>query len=361
MDERRCIIVEPFYGGSHKQLLNTVFGDVSSRPYTSIYTLPAKKWHWKARTSALYFSQQIPLVEKGSTNTTIFASSVLNLAELVALRPDLAACRKLLYFHENQLQYPLQKSQQRDFQYGYNQILSGLVADINLFNSRYNMESFLEKIPSFLKTVPDGRADAQQIVETLRIKSRLLYFALDLPPLDNYLSISKGDVLHIVWPHRWEHDKDPNTFFQVLEDMKTEQLAFRVSILGEKYNETPEVFKRMQEVMGDYIVEWGYQESKEKYYQVLSSAHVVVSTALHEFFGVAMLEAVHFGCYPLAPHGLAYPEHFPEECLYRTTSQLTKKLRYFSRYPHKTTKFKLDVSKYSWQTLREEYEQVLAG
>ena len=55
----------------------------------------------------------------------LFCSSVLNLADLVALRPDLAKLsRKVIYFHENQLAYPVQKVQERDYQYGYNQILS---------------------------------------------------------------------------------------------------------------------------------------------------------------------------------------------------------------------------------------------
>jgi len=57
----------------------------------------------------------------------VFSSSVLNLAELVALVPLLVSCRKILYFHENQLQYPVRKDQNRDFQYGYNQILSWYV------------------------------------------------------------------------------------------------------------------------------------------------------------------------------------------------------------------------------------------
>lgn len=54
----------------------------------------------------------------------IFTSSVLNLAELIALRPDLARVRKIVYFHENQLVYPVRKVQDRDFQFGYNQILT---------------------------------------------------------------------------------------------------------------------------------------------------------------------------------------------------------------------------------------------
>ena len=56
---------------------------------------------------------------------TLFTSSVLNLAELVALRSDLAPLRKVVYFHENQLVYPVvRRRQERDFQFAYNQILS---------------------------------------------------------------------------------------------------------------------------------------------------------------------------------------------------------------------------------------------
>lgn len=111
--------MEPFYGGSHKQLLDTVLHQTKLQ--FDLFTLPAKKWHWRARTSALYFSQVIPLEHK---YTVLFTSSVLNLAELLGIRRDLNECRKIVYFHENQLVYPVREIKERDCQYGLNQIMT---------------------------------------------------------------------------------------------------------------------------------------------------------------------------------------------------------------------------------------------
>jgi len=67
---------------------------------------------------------QMKVPDELSCCRVLFCSSVLNLAELVALRPDLQLLKKIIYFHENQLIYPVKKQQDRDFQFGYNQILS---------------------------------------------------------------------------------------------------------------------------------------------------------------------------------------------------------------------------------------------
>jgi len=50
--------------------------------------------------------------------------------------------------------------------------------------------------------------------------------------------------------------------------------------------------------LNNHIVHWGYLESRDAYYEALSEADVVVSTAQHEFYGVAMLVGyVFFKCH----------------------------------------------------------------
>ncbi|KAG1710442.1 Glycosyltransferase-like domain-containing protein 1 [Nymphon striatum] len=311
--EASILLIEPFYGGSHKQLIDLLLSEYGSN--AKLYTLSAKKWHWRARTASLYLADVIPDIH---SFRVLFTTSVLNMAELIALRPDLSQLYKILYFHENQLCYPVQNVKERDFQYGYNQILSSLVVDKVIFNSHYNQESFINGIKKHLTLLPDYRPSSEDKVNKIRKKSSVLYFPLQIPEkIDyNYKRVENStEPLIILWPHRWEHDKAPQTFFEAIYKLKNEGIPFKLYILGESFTNIPLEFQTAKVELADHILKWGYLETKDDYIKSLIEADVVVSTSIHEFFGVSMLEAISYGCYPVCPNRLVYPEFIPRKIL----------------------------------------------
>ncbi|XP_053664823.1 glycosyltransferase-like domain-containing protein 1-like [Anopheles marshallii] len=318
----QILILEAFYGGSHKQLIDVLVKNFTEEEY-DLLTIPAKKWHWCARMSALHFAGCIPAIHQ---YRTIFCSSVLNLSELIGMRTDLASCRKVVYFHENQLCYPVRDSKQRDVQYGINQITSCLCADIVLFNSRYNMTSFLESVQSFLNGVPN--MSFKGVRDRIAPKCEVLYFPIEFGNLSTRSIKGEGTdnkPLHIIWPHRWEHDKNPEQLAEALLALQEKGVNFHISILGERFETIPNCFETIRDQLHGKVVQFG-PLSRAEYLRTLAEGDVVLSTALHEFYGVAMLEAVYSGCVPLAPNRLVYTELYPSDKLFNTTAQLVKQL-----------------------------------
>jgi len=48
-----ALVIEPFYGGSHKQLITLLTSDLFAPGQSALYTLPAKKWKWWVALKAL--------------------------------------------------------------------------------------------------------------------------------------------------------------------------------------------------------------------------------------------------------------------------------------------------------------------
>jgi len=168
-------------------------------------------------------------------------------------------------------------------------------------------------------------------------------------------------------------------FARVLVELKSRGFNFCVSMLGKACLDFPETLTRAKEELGDKVLHWGYVESKEEYISILHRADVVVSTAKHEFFGVAMyvkfsyyqnflnltflfrMEAVICGCYPLCPDDIVYPEIYPKACLYKNQEDLISRLSHFCQFPknagsqYKSLNF--DFDRFSDVNLLPEYKK----
>jgi len=325
------VIVENFCGGSHARFVELIAAFVQERAEVVRCTLPAKKWHWRLRASALWAAAVIPRCD-GRTGTLV-ASSMLNLAELLALRPDVRNLRLVVYFHENQLVFPIQRPaaggglaltslaggggtgaapEDRDFQFGWAQVLTCAVASVVAFNSAYNRDSFLAAIPALCRLIPDKsqRPAPGPLVDAIRARSVVAHFPVPRRIVGSCPVPPPGARLRIVWPHRWEYDKGPDDFFAALQELHGAGQDFEVAVVGEAFAEVPPVFAAAHAWLtaAGKVCHWGFVPSADAYHGLLTSCDVVVSTALHEFFGVSTVEAVQHGCWPLVPEALAYPE-----------------------------------------------------
>ena len=354
----KFLFLEPFYGGSHRDFADGWIKH--SRHRFDLFTLPARFWKWRMRGAALYLARK---VKNPAEYDGLVTSSLLSLSDLKALWG--ADCpRALVYFHENQLSYPLPPGETMDYQFGFTDVTTGLAADRVLFNSQTHMDAFFGSLPGFIKMMPEYRPN--WVVDQIQSKATVLYpgcnypagpvklrpWNLDEPPL-------------IIWNHRWEFDKSPKTFFAALESVLSAGIEFRLALLGENFQVVPKPFLTAKETFGEKIVHYGYEGSKEKYRDWLKQGFIVVSTAIQENFGISIVEAIRHGCYPLLPNSLSYPEVIPEEyhadCLYNSQEELVEKLRRIlatpGEYLDKRGELASHMEKYSWEVVIDKYDK----
>lgn len=247
----------------------------------------------------------------------IFATSLVSLGDLVAQLPRAwRSAVTVLYMHENQLVYPVQggdASGDRDLQYPVTNLMSMLSADVVMFNSQWNRDSFLEGIGEVAGRSPESAL--KNVGSELRERCAVLWPPVELPDVEDVPAREPGRVLHnapvVVWPHRWEHDKGPDELLRVARRVR-DRMPLKWVLLGEQFREVPEPMRLFIDEFRDDIVHCGRIQDRAAYLEMLASCDWVLSTAAHEFFGMAVVEALWMGCLPWLPDRLSYPELIPE-------------------------------------------------
>jgi glycosyltransferase involved in cell wall biosynthesis len=311
----RILALEPWYGGSHRRFLDGLVRH--SRHEIRPLTMTARTWKWRMQGAAVTLAERArEAVADGWAPDVLFSTGMVNLPAFLALTRDLFARTPVVhYFHENQLTYPLREDTPRDYTYAYINYLSALAADRVVFNSQFHHDAFFEALPDLLRRFPDYTHLGT--LPRLRAAASVLQLGLDLDGLDAVRADAQARRVRepgppvLLWNHRWEYDKDPEAFFRVVNRLDDTGLRFRLILAGQTFSEQPPAFETGFRRYAERVLHYGYAESFEEYAALLHRSDLVVSTSIHEFFGISMLEAIHCGCHPLLPNRLTYPELIP--------------------------------------------------
>lgn len=289
-----------------------------------VLSLPPRHFSWRVRGNPLYWSiAEREVLERGYD--LLIATSMVDLATLRGLVPGLARIPAVLYFHENQFAYPQDRAQQNLLEAQMVSLYASLAADRVVFNSQYNRSSFMLGCDALLRRLPDRVPPG--IVDSLQAKSVVLPVPL-IPqaPRENeptqlwpgLTDAYPSRPLRLLWVGRFEYDKGGDGLYKVLNALEEMGFDYELAIVGQQFRNSPKVFATIEQKFASRLVQFGYVKSIVDFRQYLSDADIVLSTAVHEFQGLAVLEAVESGCLPVVPGRLVYPEIFSGEYLYES-------------------------------------------
>jgi glycosyltransferase involved in cell wall biosynthesis len=311
----KVLLLSAYDAQSHRhwrELLVSAFSEIE----WTVLTLPPRYFNWRIRGNSLSwaFGERKTLEQNYDM---ILATSMVDLSTLRGFVPALSFIPTLLYFHENQFAFPKNERQFESVEPKMLNLYSALAADHLAFNSDYNRHTFITGVDELLGKMPDYVPP--QISSQLLKKSSIL----PVPLLDSIFAereAQSNGVLSLVWNHRWEYDKAPERFFGAVKRVLNSGVLVDLHIVGQQFRKQPAVFEEMKSYLEHRfpgrLKHWGYIESLSEYRNLLSYTDVVISTAIHDFQGLAVLEAVAAGCVPLLPRRLCYQEWVDDGFLY---------------------------------------------
>lgn len=311
----KVLLLSAYDAQSHRhwrEVLVSAFCDIN----WTILTLPPRYFNWRIRGNSLSwaFSERKTLEKNYDL---VVATSMVDLSALRGFVPALSFAPTLLYFHENQFAFPKNEGQFESVEPGILNLYSAVAADHLAFNSEYNRHTFIQGVDKLLGKMPDYVPTG--ISDQLLKKSSIL----QVPLFDDVFAERKASstsVLSLVWNHRWEYDKAPERFFSAVQRVLSSGVLVDLHIVGQQFRKQPAIFEEMKDYLESrfpgVLKHWGYIESLSEYRKLLANTDVVISTAIHDFQGLAVLEAVAAGCVPLLPRRLCYEEWFNGDFLY---------------------------------------------
>jgi len=120
----------------------------------------------------------------------------------------------------------------------------------------------------------------------------------------------------VVFPHRYDFEKNPSIFLDVAEKLQGQNINFIITT-GRKGTAIGNAdVKRAIKLHKKRIIYIKAGMTKLQYYQTLLNSKVVFSSAKQDTIGNCILESVALGCTPVVNTGVSYEEFLPKKYIY---------------------------------------------
>jgi len=326
-------------------------------------SLPGRYFNWRIRGNALTWGLGERKVLEQHYDMVV-ATSMVDCATLRGLVSNLAVIPWIVYFHENQFAYPVDKENDHT-EPKMVTLYNALCAEKIIFNTKYNLDSFIDGLSNFLKKMPDGVPD--NVIDLIAKKSHVLAVPVESNMITKDELRQKHAIPVLLWNHRWEYDKGPERLYNLLVELRRRNFSFKLNLIGQRFRLIPEAIKKIKDEFSDIILNFGFIEEKEIYKRTLNDSDFVLSTSLHDFQGVSVLEGVVAGCIPVVPQRLAYPEIFPDRFCYRSellqenieATSMADKIVELNQLNKKQLLKEIEISIFSKDNLRPSYLEIL--
>ncbi|GAA0681207.1 DUF3524 domain-containing protein [Marinobacterium maritimum] len=355
----RILLLSAYDAVSHRYWRHGLVAAFSEHDWTTL-SLPPRYFAWRIRGNSLSwaFNERETLLKPYDL---IIATSMCDLTGLRGLVPELASIPTLVYFHENQFAYP---ESGREFSSVEPQILNiynALAADRILFNSEFNRQTLVEGAATLLRKLPDQ----VPVGLTERMTDRSEVVPVPLPDEVFLPATPEPGPLQLVWNHRWEFDKGPELLLTAIRAMQNRGIDFQLHVVGQQFRHTPKVFDEVHQQLQSRgnLGCWGHVESIDDYRRLLQCSDAVLSTALHDYQGIAILEGVAAGCTPVVPDRLAYRELFEPGYRYDSDHEADRLAERIERLASAKARGERlpcpDIRPLSWAQLKPSYERAI--
>jgi glycosyltransferase involved in cell wall biosynthesis len=300
----RVVLVESFYGGSHRAWADAWIRH--SRHDISLVTHPDEFWRWRLRGGAVTLAADFnAAVKQQGRPDAVVVSGLVDVAAFGGhARRSLGNTPLAVYVHESQLLYPLAPNQRSDTSAALVNWQSLVASDAVWFNSSFHRDALRNALPGLLGSQPVPTHS--HLIDTVFERASVLWPGVEAATL---IAGERTERLvpRVLWNQRWDHDKNPQAVFSALAQLAEQGVLFTVALAGQNQRPDNREFAWIHEQLGDRIDHHGYLPDDE-YQQLLLSCDVVVSAADHEFFGIAIVEALAAGAVPVLPTRLSFPE-----------------------------------------------------